>query len=149
MNQNTLLILGISILVVFISMRTSATTQPKPRRKPRRQAGGSCGCAPVKMAVIEPQEFYPLDSGYNEYLEGSIDQDIIDSHRTFVAESGDRTTGPSTLSVLDHETNINPVVGLRQVNYAAIKIDETARTVPSQFAQQLNSHNPSTYSFNY
>lgn len=68
----------------------------------------------------------------------SLEQSVFDSHKEFVEESYTSTQGASSANVeRDDDVSVVPWVGLRRPDYSGIVVGDDARTVPSEFPDQV------------
>lgn len=75
-----------------------------------------------------------LSSNYNEdLLKLGLEQSVRQQHKDYAKERNRVTNTASYTSVRDDSQDINPRVGLRKINYAAVHMDQrTARTLPTE-----------------
>lgn len=66
-----------------------------------------------------------------------LEQSVLDSHNAFVKDRSRSTTGASNQSVREYDNDVVPWVGLRRPRYEKLTIGSSARTVPSEYADQL------------
>lgn len=68
----------------------------------------------------------------------SLEQSVFDSHKEFVDESYDSTQGPSSANVIRDDTNeVVKRWGLRRVDYTGAFSESDARTVSSEYPEQV------------
>lgn len=73
----------------------------------------------------------PVIDDYNDYLlTAGLEKSVVDSHRQFVNDIAQTTTGASAQTVLSGDIMDNPFVGLRRPDYR-VEVDPNARQVPS------------------
>jgi len=79
----------------------------------------------------------PSATNYNEYMISTgLESGVVDSHKEFVDETHNKTTGASAETVFSHDDAIVPSWGLRRRS-AQIPINPNSREVPSQTNEQL------------
>jgi hypothetical protein len=79
----------------------------------------------------------PSADNYNEYMISTgLESGVVSSHKEFVDETQNKTSGASTETVFSHDDSIVPSWGLRR-HSAAIPINPNSREVPSQTNEQL------------
>lgn len=76
----------------------------------------------------------------------SLEQSVFDSHNEFVEDAYVSTQGPnSTNSVRDDLTGPVKQWGLKRVDYTGVFVGDDARTVSSEYADQLASSDEGSY----
>jgi hypothetical protein len=79
-----------------------------------------------------------LESGAYDPAQMSLDQSVFDSHNEFVEESYSSTQGPSSANIERDDTNeVVKRVGLRRVDYSSVYSSDDARTVSSEYPEQV------------
>jgi hypothetical protein len=82
----------------------------------------------------------PNADSYNP-AKDSLEQSVYDSHQQFTDDAYVSTQGASgAQSERDDAMDINPRVGLRQVDYQSVSSGDDARTVSSEYPDQLPIH---------
>ena len=118
-------------------------------------AGCKCsGCAMASQAQAEPACDEPLVGTREEpdtkvYPDGdepwdpammSLENSVFDSHREFVSDAYVSTQGPNNKDQVRDDTNdINPRVGLRNINYRDVYTLPDARVQSSEEPAQMMS----------
>jgi hypothetical protein len=92
-----------------------------------------------------PQE-HPLvdyeDSYADQLKHMALNAELFSDHQQHVDDSRKFTVGVSKDAIFDHESDINPRVGLRKVNYSTARPEASARSVPSEYNDQLPEYRP-------
>ena len=65
-----------------------------------------------------------------------LEQSVLDSHKAFVQDATRTTTTASNMPTVEFDTDVVPWVGLRRPDYNVL-VGSTARTVPSEYTDQL------------
>lgn len=82
----------------------------------------------------------PEAINYNEYMISTgLESSVVASHKDFVDETQNKTTGASTETVFSHDDAIVPSWGLRRRS-AAVPIGDNSREVPSQTNEQITDN---------
>lgn len=88
-------------------------------------------------AVASPADEDPESGAYDPAQE-SLDQSVFDSHKEFVDESYETGSGSMVANVERDDTNeVVTRWGLRRVNYTDAYSSEDARTVSSEYPEQV------------
>lgn len=66
-----------------------------------------------------------------------LEQSVIDSHRAFTNDSSRVTTTASNMPVREYDDGPVPFAGLRRPEYHKVQVGSTARTVPSEYSDQM------------
>jgi len=144
----------------FNSFTKKEKKQVAPVAAPVAQvAGGAEGYAEEEEEEGYTEEFnndlykaeVDIDSSdYESALKNMVlEPEIMEQHQKFNSELMKRTGGTSShAGVMDHNTDINPFVGLKRPQYQAINPnDGSARTVPSVVnADDLTDYNHVSWS---
>ncbi len=81
---------------------------------------------------------------YQETIKGlALEDDVIKSHKQFTDEAHHRTSTASKMTVLTHDNDVNPRVGLRRTKYnAGAQPMVNTRVISSQDYTQLSEYTP-------
>lgn len=92
-----------------------------------------------KASVVKPTAQQDGSvSGYEDYLIGAgLSQSVVDSHRRFVDDIQQTTTGASVQTELSGDVYDHSFVGLRRPDFSAIYVDPESRTVPGASDDQM------------
>lgn len=93
-----------------------------------------------KINAVKAEESTP----YQETIQKmALEDDIAKSHRQFVDETHHRTSTASKMTLLTHDNDINPRVGLRRTQYnAGAQPMLDTRVISSQDYTQLSDYTP-------
>lgn len=98
-----------------------------------------------KGGYVAPEETEMSDTQYDPARD-SLEQSVFDSHSEFIEDAYVSTQGPnSTNSVRDDTNDINPRVGLRRIDYTSAYSQNDARTVSSEYPDQVMQANAGTF----
>ena len=92
-------------------------------------------------------EVSAADEVANNYdpAQDSLDKSVFDSHKEFVDESYASSTGPSAANIERDDTNeVVKRVGLRRVDYTSVYSSDDARTVSSEYPEQVAQNTQAT-----
>ncbi len=127
------LLILVILIVVYMLFKPTAGQKKKQ----------SCAMASRSDMNASHPESSPLLNDYNEYLlTAGLDRGVIDSHKQFVNDVAQTTSGASTLTALSGDVDDNKWVGLRRPNYN-VYVDPEARQVTS--AEQWQYPNAKRY----
>lgn len=120
------LILGAILLVVLYLIMA-------PDTKGKKSARSAASKAPIgQVARNQYVQAAPVMEDYNDYLLSTgLERGVIDSHRQFVDDIQQTTTGASAMTELSGDNYDVPFVGLRRPQLDRIYVDPNARTVTS------------------
>ena len=86
-----------------------------------------------------------ISSSYDDYSSvakyAALEPEVFESHNTFADEVGISNSGASTMTLRSDPNDVNKWVGLRRSDYHSIYAKDSARFVPSEYADQMT---PST-----
>lgn len=78
------------------------------------------------------------ESQHYDPAQESLDKSVVDSHKEFVDESYASSTGPSAANIERDDTNeVVKRWGLRRTDYESVFSSDDARTVSSEYPEQV------------
>lgn len=131
------LLLGVILIVIFYFIFASTGKSQKQKRT-AAVVGAASSVAKNLQNPYRSTYSPPVMSDYNDYLLSTgLEQSVISSHKQFVNDIQNTTTGASAMSIYSEEPETTNWVGLRRPNYQDIYIDPNARQVPSVEQSQM------------
>jgi hypothetical protein len=91
----------------------------------------------------------PADAEVESYdpAADSLDKSVFDSHKEFVDESYSSSSGPSSANIERDDTNeVVKRWGLRRTDYTSVYSSDDARTVSSEYPEQVEQKTSSAES---
>lgn len=157
MTGDTSLIVVVIILAVLVFLFSGPTKKNNPQYVVMKDSrcldkGKSYMEGASELNDVEDlsqKEDVDSDETFADYVvDNGLEKSVTESHKQYVKDLQQRTSGASVETVTSHDENINPWVGLRRPDYLSIKVDPGAREVSSQTKEQLvESSNKRRYGY--
>lgn len=153
--ETSVLALAVAVIVVLVLLMSCWKSEEPPVRRTRSdyllpdmkdvdyQLSDTGSGLKNRQLSHQYRELIKGDVPVNNYADAikhmSLEPEVFSSHDDYAWDVGIANQGPSKMTVLDTEVDINPRFGPRKISYA-VPIGDSARTQPSEYHDQMNSH---------